>query len=58
MTSKNNDKFDESLLKIVACPLCYKPLKHDKKNNKLICNGCNKKYPIKDGIPILLPEAK
>lgn len=50
------NKFDESLLKILACPLCHKTLKHDKQKKILLCKKCNKKYPIRDGIPIMLPD--
>lgn len=49
-------KFDEKLLKIMACPLCKTDLKYDKKNQKLICIKCKRKYPIRDGIPVMLIE--
>ncbi|MDD4353607.1 MAG: Trm112 family protein [Candidatus Nanoarchaeia archaeon] len=47
-------KFDEELLKILACPLCKSSLKLGEKS--LICTKCSKKYAIKHGIPILLVE--
>ena len=45
---------DEELLKILACPACKADIKLE--NNKIVCTNtkCNKKYPIKDGIPIML----
>ena len=43
---------DEELLKILACPACKSDVKLE--NNKIICTKCNKKYPIKDGIPVML----
>lgn len=45
---------DEELLKILACPLC----KCDVflKDNWLVCKNCKRRYPIKDGIPIMLIE--
>jgi uncharacterized protein YbaR (Trm112 family) len=44
----------KSLLKILACPLCKKDLKL--KKDKLVCSHCGKEYPVKKGIPRLLPE--
>lgn len=45
----------DELLKILACPVCKSDLKI--KGKKLICqnNKCREEYPVKDGIPILLP---
>ncbi|UCG35539.1 MAG: Trm112 family protein [Candidatus Omnitrophota bacterium] len=45
---------DENLLKILACPACKADV--ELKDNKIICTKCKKKYPIKDGIPIMLVE--
>ncbi|OQB11095.1 MAG: hypothetical protein BWY16_00677 [Candidatus Omnitrophica bacterium ADurb.Bin205] len=43
---------DKELLDILACPSC----KGDvfMKENKIICKKCGKKYPIKEGIPVML----
>jgi hypothetical protein len=45
---------DKELLEILACPLC----KGDVflKSNKIVCPNCKRRYPIKDGIPIMLVE--
>jgi len=43
---------DDELLKILACPACKADVKQE--SNKIICTKCNKKYPIKDGIPVML----
>lgn len=45
---------DEELLKILACPDCKADVKLE--NNKIVCTKCKKKYPIKDGIPVMLIE--
>lgn len=45
---------DSELLKILACPLCKTDV--ELKNDKLICIKCKRRYPIKDGIPIMLVE--
>ncbi len=46
------------LLRILACPACPSrpPVKLDDKFGKLVCSSCGRKYPIKDGIPIMLVE--
>jgi uncharacterized protein YbaR (Trm112 family) len=47
-------KIDETLLSILACPLCREPVVEQ--GDWLVCQGCRRKYPIRDGIPIMLPE--
>jgi uncharacterized protein YbaR (Trm112 family) len=47
---------DDKLLEILACPVCKGDIEYDKENEKLICKNCKRKYPIKDGIPIMLEE--
>lgn len=43
---------DKELLEILACPACKADVKLE--NEKIVCTQCKKKYPIKDGIPIML----
>jgi len=45
---------DEELLKILACPLCKTDVKLE--GDKLVCVSCGRRYPIKDGIPVMLVE--
>ena len=45
---------DEELLKILACPLCKTDVKLE--GDKLVCVNCGRRYPIKDGIPVMLVE--
>ncbi|MAJ82328.1 MAG: hypothetical protein CMF41_05365 [Legionellales bacterium] len=47
---------DKSLLNILVCPVSGGPLRYDKKNDELICKASHLAYPIKNGIPIMLPE--
>lgn len=47
---------DEKLLEILACPVCKEDIKYDEENQKLTCIKCGRKYPIKDGIPVMLEE--
>lgn len=43
---------DEELLKILACPACKADVVLQ--DNKVVCTKCARKYPIRDGIPIML----
>lgn len=45
---------DKELLEILACPACKAEVKLAE--NKIVCTKCGKKYPIKDGIPVMLVE--
>jgi uncharacterized protein len=43
---------DKELLSILACPACKADV--ELKNNHIVCTKCGKKYPIRDGIPVML----
>ena len=43
---------DPKLLDILACPDCKADVEF--KDNKIICKGCGRQYPVKDGIPIMI----
>jgi uncharacterized protein YbaR (Trm112 family) len=45
---------DKELLDILACPACKSDVKLV--NEKIICTNpeCGLKYPIRDGIPVML----
>ena len=45
---------DKELLEILACPACKADVQL--KDEKIVCVKCGRKYPIKDGIPIMLIE--
>ena len=45
---------DPELLKILACPACKGEV--ELKEAKIVCKRCGKKYPVRDGIPIMLVE--
>ncbi|HGJ65222.1 TPA: Trm112 family protein [bacterium] len=45
---------DKELLEILACPADKGDLIYDEENQKLICQKCGRRYPIKDDIPIML----
>lgn len=45
---------DKELLEILACPACRGDV--ELKDEKIVCLKCGRKYPIKDGIPIMLVD--
>ena len=47
---------DRKLLEILVCPLTKGPLEFDPTRQELISRAAKLAYPIRDGIPIMLPE--
>jgi len=47
---------DKHLLEILVDPVTKGPLIYDKKNQELISRASRLAYPIRDGIPVMLPE--
>ena len=47
---------DPKLLEILVCPLTKEPLRYDKDAGELISDRAGLAYPIKSGIPIMLPD--
>ncbi|MET0538519.1 MAG: Trm112 family protein [Xanthobacteraceae bacterium] len=47
---------DPKLLEILVCPLTKGPLEYDAEKQELISRQARLAYPIRDGIPIMLPE--
>lgn len=45
------------LLEILVCPLTKTSLDYDPDRQELISRAAGLAFPIRDGIPILLPEA-
>jgi len=45
---------DPELVALLVCPACREPVRED--HDWLVCGGCGKRYPIRDGIPIMLVE--
>jgi uncharacterized protein YbaR (Trm112 family) len=43
---------DPELLEILACPLDKQPV--SRQGNYLVCQSCQRHYPIRDGIPVML----
>jgi uncharacterized protein len=60
MTTPSSDRpagsIDPKLLEILVCPLTKGPLEYDAEKQELISRAAKLAYPIRDGIPIMLPE--
>jgi len=55
-TNRPARSVDPKLLEILVCPLTKGPLEYDAANQELISRKAKLAYPIRDGIPIMLPE--
>ena len=47
---------DPRLLEILVCPVTRGPLEFDRARGELISRSARLAYPIRDGVPIMLPE--
>ncbi|MBN8968649.1 MAG: Trm112 family protein [Rhizobiales bacterium] len=54
--SERSDAVDPKLLEILVCPLTKGRLEYDAATQELISRAAKLAYPIRDGIPIMLPE--
>lgn len=43
---------DPQLLEILACPDCKGDV--EEKDGSIVCLKCGRKYPIRDGVPVML----
>jgi uncharacterized protein YbaR (Trm112 family) len=53
---KPQPPLDPRLLEILVCPLTKGALEYDREANELISRKAGLAYPVRDGIPIMLPE--
>lgn len=47
---------DRKMLEALVCPLTQRPLDYDRDAQELISRSANLAFPIRDGIPIMLPD--
>lgn len=47
---------DPKLLEILVCPMTKGPLRYDAERQELISERAGLAYPIRDGIPVMLPD--
>jgi hypothetical protein len=46
----------EELLEILACPACKTAVHLDDAGERIVCDRCGRRYPIRDGIPVMLVD--
>lgn len=49
-------RVDPKLLELLVCPLTKNTLEYDAGRQELVSRSARLAYPIRDGIPIMLPE--
>jgi hypothetical protein len=47
---------DPKLLEILVCPLTKTTLEYDAEKQELVSRAAKLAYPIRDGVPIMLPD--
>lgn len=56
MTDRPEPEVDPRLLEILVCPLTKGPLTYDRERRELVSERAKLAYPVRDGVPLLLPE--
>lgn len=54
--SERETEIDPRLLEVLVCPVTHGPLEYDRARGELISRSARLAYPIRDGVPIMLPE--
>ncbi len=47
---------DPRLLEVLVCPVSRGPLTYDRKRGELVSKSARLAYPVRDGVPVMLPE--
>lgn len=47
---------DPWLLERLVCPVTRQPLRYDEAAQELVSEAAGLAYPIRDGVPVMLPE--
>ena len=56
MEERKGISIDPKLLDLLVCPLTKGALRYDRDKNELVSKSARLAFPIRDGIPILLPS--
>ena len=56
MTDALTSEVDPRLLEVLVCPVTHGPLTYDRAKAELVSKSARLAYPIRDGVPIMLPE--
>jgi hypothetical protein len=49
-------RVDPKLLELLVCPVTKSTLRYDAEKHELISESARLAYPIRDGIPIMIPD--
>lgn len=55
-TERQKGRVDPKLLELLVCPVTKSLLEYDAARQELISRASRLAYPIRDGVPIMLPE--
>lgn len=56
MDANRGGAVDPRLLEILVCPLTRGPLEYDRERGELLSRQAGLAFPIRDGIPVMLPD--
>ncbi len=56
MSDTQQPSLDPKLLEVLVCPVTKGPLRYDRAAHELISDKAKLAFPIRDGIPIMLPD--
>lgn len=54
--TETNSGVDPRLLEVLVCPLTKTSLRYDRERQELISEAARLAFPIRDGVPIMLPD--
>jgi uncharacterized protein len=55
-TSSTFATVDPRLLEVLVCPVTRTPLVYDHARQELVSKAARLAYPVRDGVPVMLPE--
>ncbi|QBI19204.1 Trm112 family protein [Egibacter rhizosphaerae] len=44
------------LVELLVCPACRGAIEYKERRDLIICTACDRRYPVRDGIPVMLVE--
>ena len=53
---KSDRTLDTAVRELLVCPVTRGPLSYDAAADELVSKEANLAYPVRDGIPIMLPD--
>jgi uncharacterized protein YbaR (Trm112 family) len=54
--NKSEIQLDPKMLEALICPMTHATLSYDAERQELISKGAKVAYPIRNGIPVMLPS--